>query len=180
MGKLKGSLCYQIGAMDLAPDGGVGWREEITPFLQSRQIGILNPCLKPTFEAFEDDTTRKRVFKLKKEKKYGEVKEIMKQICFYDLRMVDMSSFLILYIDINIHTCGSYWEAAHAIQQQKPLLVICKQGIEHIPNWIFGLVDLSMVFNSIEECCNYLSKIDSGEISPSFKKWKFFDFSKIF
>ena len=36
--KLQGMRTYLVGAMDRVPDGGVGWRNEITPKLKSLNI----------------------------------------------------------------------------------------------------------------------------------------------
>lgn len=179
-GRLAGSLIYLSGPIDRAHDEGICWREQITPFLLANDIGVLNPCAKTTFEAIEDTTMRETISSLKEQEKWAEVSEIMKPIVFYDLRMVDLASCVIVYIDPDIYSCGTWDETFTAVAQQKPVLIICPKGIKYVPNWMFGRIKYDMMFTSIEGCISYLKKINSGEINPSYKKWKFFDFSKIF
>ena len=45
--KLGGMRTYLAGAMDRVDDGGVGWRNEITPELEALGVTVLNPCDKP-------------------------------------------------------------------------------------------------------------------------------------
>ena len=45
--KLNGMRTYLAGAMDRVPDGGVGWRNRISPILKSIGVTVLNPCDKP-------------------------------------------------------------------------------------------------------------------------------------
>lgn len=180
MGKLQGSLCYLSGGMDAALDGGVEWRSSITPILKSKGIGVLNPCDKPTFEAEESITLRKEVNEFKASGEFDAVKQIMKPIVAFDLRMVDICSFIILNINPEIHMCGSYFEATYGVQQHKPLLIVCDKGIHCIPNWMFGIIDSETMFDSVNNACDYLDRIDNGILVPTYKKWKFFDFTKIF
>lgn len=180
MGRLKGSLFYLSGPIDKAIDSGNLWREEITPSLLSMGIGILNPCKKPTSEALEGEDLRKEIDDLKEKEDWLTIETKMKPVVFYDLRMVDLASCIIVYIDPSIYACGTWDETFTAIGQQKPVLLIAPKGLKTIPNWMFGRIKHDMMFDSIEKCLKYLSQIDSGELTPSYKKWKFFDFSKIF
>ena len=47
MGKLYGSKTYLVGAMDRVLDGGVEWREKLTPRLHNLGVIVYNPCDKP-------------------------------------------------------------------------------------------------------------------------------------
>jgi len=49
--------------------------------------------------------THKRKLKLKAERNYDELSELMKVIRSVDLRMVDISDFLIVNLDLDIHPC---------------------------------------------------------------------------
>ena len=42
--RLKGMTAYLCGAMDRVEDGGVKWRQYITPKLQELGVGVLDPC----------------------------------------------------------------------------------------------------------------------------------------
>ena len=67
MNRLKGMRTYLAGAMDRVPDGGVGWRQTITPKLTEMGVVVLNPCDKPVEVGIEDDNTRKEIEILKRE-----------------------------------------------------------------------------------------------------------------
>ena len=179
MNRLKGSLFYLSGSMDNSPDGGVGWREELSPILKNMGIGVLNPCSKPCFDNKEDNNFRKQIQSLKDLGDFNQVKNFMKDIVGYDLRMCDLSHAIIISIDPEIHMTGSYWEICYGVQQHKPILVWCPSGLNKIPNWLFGVLDYNEFFVEIKDLVQYLQKIDSGATELN-RKWKFFDFSKIF
>ena len=58
MNNLKNMRTYLAGAMDRVPDGGIGWRNAITPMLQELSVSVINPCDKPIESAKEGPTTR--------------------------------------------------------------------------------------------------------------------------
>ena len=55
---LKNMRTYLVGAMDRVIDGGVGWRNAITPMLSEMGVTVLNPCEKPIESAKEGPDTR--------------------------------------------------------------------------------------------------------------------------
>ena len=55
MNRLKGMTAYLCGAMDRVKDGGVKWRQYMTPKLQELGVGVLDPCDKPVEIALEDE-----------------------------------------------------------------------------------------------------------------------------
>ena len=104
----------------------------------------------------------------------------MRDIAAIDLRMVDVAHFVIMYMDIDVHMCGSYHEASVAIQQKKPLLIMCKQGKKHIPNWLFGVTPHQQMFSDWLELIEYLGRVNSGEDRHHYNRWRFFNFEKVF
>lgn len=190
MNRLKGFKVYQIGPMDDVKDRGVGWREDLTPFLNSLGVSVFNPCDKPTKHAVEvGDAYNKRRELLEIAKTlsspyqiseiFNEVTKIMKPIVSYDLRMVDLSDFVIMYIDRNAHMCGSYCEVSHAFIQRKPVIVMCEQGIYNVPDWLFGHGKHEMFFDSWEGVKKYLLHINNDILVDDLNRWKFFDYDKI-
>mgnify|MGYP000023023203 CR=1 FL=1 len=178
--RLKNTLCYLCGAMDRVPDGGAGWRNMITPVLKDMNVGVLDPCNKPTDFACEDDQFRDMITILKSKGKFNDVREFMRDIAAIDLRMVDIAHFVIMYMDIDIHMCGSYHEASVAIQQKKPLLVVCKQGKENVPNWLFGVMPHQHMFSTWQELICYLGDVHTGKEHNHYNRWRFFDFEKVY
>jgi nucleoside 2-deoxyribosyltransferase len=157
--RLNKTLVYLSGGMDRVIDwkkDAVQWRDELKSFLRSMNIGILDPCDKATLIAIEDENVRKKKKLLKEEGKYNELRDIMKPICAIDLRMVDIAHFVILYIDTGIHMTGSYHEATTAINQKKPVLIMCKQGKQNVPDWLYGVVPHEMMFSTWQELRDYL------------------------
>jgi hypothetical protein len=164
MNRLSGMLGYLSGPMDRVShwEEATKWRDDLKSFLFSMGVGILDPCDKATTIAVENADIRKEKKLLKEEGRYDELREIMKPICAIDLRMVDICHFLILYIDIDIHMTGSYHEATTAINQKKPVLIMCKQGKQNIPDWVFGVIPHKMMFSSWYELKEYLIHVDTA------------------
>ena len=154
--RLKNTICYLCGPMDRVSDGGVGWRRYITPILKRVGVGVLDPSDKPTHFALEDDSFRSKVNNLKTGGDFDEVKSMMRDIAAIDLRMVDIAHFVSMYMDIDSHMCGSYHEAFMAIQQKKPLLIVCEQGVNNMPSWMFGVMHLEHMFSCWEEVMEFL------------------------
>ena len=72
MNRLKNQRVYLAGAIDRVYDKGRGWREEISPFLESLGVVVFNPIIKPTEIGLEDSDTHLVKSKLKKKKRYDE------------------------------------------------------------------------------------------------------------
>lgn len=178
--RLKNTLCYLCGPMDRVADGGVLWRRRITPLLKNIGVGVLDPCKKPTTFAVEDSNFRHNIESLKSSKQFNRVRKLMRDIAAIDLRMVDIAHFVIMYMDTDAHMCGSYHEAFVSIQQKKPLLIVCKQGKESIPNWLFGVMPHEHMFSSFNELIEYLNDVDKGRDNNDYNRWRFFDFEKIY
>jgi hypothetical protein len=178
--RLTGMFGYCSGPMDEVPDMGVDWRLHIQDFLWGLGCGVLNPCNKPTDFALENGDTREKIKYLKGEGLYDEVAAIMKPIASIDLRMVDKADFLILHIDKNYHMTGSYGEQSTACIQRKPVIVHCEQGKDAVPNWLWGVCNHNVFFGTWDEVKSYLIHIHEDENVDDFKRWRFFNNSKIF
>ena len=183
--KLAGHLVYEAGPMEDVQDNGVSWRKELTPKLHEMHIGVLDPCDKPCDFGLETIEERQITNKLRNSiATYNNIsaKEALHSHCSdfvgTDLRLVDLASFVILYVDRDVHMCGSYVEAAHARLQRKPMLVVCKQGIAQIPGFIWGIGEHEMFFDNFDDCLDYLKQVNNGKVSS--KSWKLFNFDKIF
>ena len=180
MNRLKRTTCYLCGPMDRVTDGGVVWRQELTPRLKELEIGVLDPCDKPSNYATEDSNTRERINLCKESGDFDTISNIMKPICAVDLRMVDIAHFLIMYLDLDVHMCGSYHEAFVAVGQKKPVLVMCKQGKSNLPNWLFGALPHQMVFSNWFQLLEYLHHVNSDDVVDHMNRWRFFDFNKVY
>jgi nucleoside 2-deoxyribosyltransferase len=174
--KLKNQRVYLAGAMDRVQDRGNGWRDNITPFLQSLGVVVFNPIKKPTNIAKEDDETHRIKLQLKSQENYNELSSIMRSIRSVDLRLVDISDFLIVNLDLDVHPCGTYEEIFWANRQKKPIIIHMVQGKSQAPDWIFGTIPHEMIFSSWNEIKQYLINIDSCKDTKTYNRWCFFEY----
>ena len=161
---LRGVKTYLVGAMDRVHDGGVTWRQELTPVLKDFGIRVIDPCKKPILTVREDDETRWWIEHYKEMGQYDKIRKHFGSIRSADLRCVDISDFIIAHIDLDVHACGTYEEIVTANRQKKPVLVWCKQGKAKAPNWLFFMLPHEYIFSTIEEVIDYLYGKKTREI----------------
>lgn len=182
MNKLKNHTAFLSGAIDRCPNYGRIWREEITKFLHSMEIGVLNPLDKPitNIKYDEDENFVEKLNSLKLNEDFTSVSKLVKNIVRADLSLVDRSDFVILHINTNIFMCGSFTETSHAVLQRKPVIVHCEQGKKNIPNWLFGLCNHELFFSNWDELKEYIKMVAYNDIDDMCGKWKFIDYNKVF
>ena len=174
--RLLNQRVYLAGAMDRVADRGVGWRDSITPFLEDLGIIVFNPIKKPTSVGIEDALTHELKLQLKKDQNYDELSSVMKTIRSVDLRLVDISDFLIVNLDLDIHPCGTYEEIFWANRQKKPIIIHMVQGKRNAPDWLFGTIPHKMIFSHWDEIKEYLSHVDSYNQINNYNRWYFFNY----
>lgn len=172
--RLKNQRVYLAGAMDRVHDRGNGWRDNITPFLENLGIVVFNPIKKPTILGQEDEATHRLKVQLKKDQNYADLSDLMKTIRSVDLRLVDISDFLIVNLDLDIHPCGTYEEIFWANRQKKPILIHMVQGKQNAPDWLFGTIPHEMIFSSWESIKEYLTYVDTASTMHNYNRWYFF------
>jgi hypothetical protein len=178
MNRLKNSIVYLSGAMDLVPDNGTQWRNLIKPFLLDLNIRPIDPCDKPEplFGEKEDKNEYKELkTKYREDKDYDNLCKLMKKVRNTDLRFVDLCDFLIVNIDINVHACGTYNEVSIAVQQKKPIIIRCEQGKHNVPFWLFGCIPHETMFSTWDEVREYIRYIDSDENPKTLNRWSMFN-----
>ena len=173
--RLKNQRVYLAGAMDRVADRGTTWRDNITPFLNSLGLSVFNPISKPTDIGLEDKDTHAIKTKLKEMRRYDELSSMMKVIRSVDLRLVDISDFLIVNLDLDIHPCGTYEEIFWANRQKKPIIIHMVQGKNHAPDWLFGTLPHQTIFSNWEEIKDYLNHINTSENIDTYRRWYFFN-----
>jgi hypothetical protein len=177
--RLRGSRVYLAGAMDKVSDGGVGWRRNITPYLQQMGIIVLDPCNKPTRLASEEMAQRQKRQAAKARGDYEYVRNEIKEIRQTDLRLVDIADFLIIHIDMESHPCGTFEELFWANRQKKPILLWIPAGKASCPDWLFGVLPHELFFETQESLINYVRSIHENEKIDTLNRWVFFDYDKI-
>lgn len=164
-GILDKSMCYLAGPIDFAKNLGVGYRKEFKAMCKANNLKIifLDPTAKITGLANDVNIEQNNIIKYKKEKKWNNLTKLMKKIVRSDLRQVDLSDFIIVFVDTSIHMCGTYHELVQADIQKKPVLTIINGGKAKAPSWLFGIIDHNLMFESIEECVRFLCKVNNGQ-----------------
>jgi len=177
--RLWGSIVYLVGPMDRAPDGGVQWRRELTPFLEERGIVVCDPTNKPIGTGREDIEDRAFRQQLKDEDRYDELAEKIHLLRIIDLGMVDRSSFIICNLDNDISTCGTYEEMFWANRLKNPVLIMSKQGKDVVPDWLFGVFPHQHIFGDWESLKEYVRHVDEDKDVYHYKRWMFFDYTRM-
>ena len=182
MNRLKDARAYLAGPMDRCPNGGVQWRKDITPFLKSLGCFVFDPTDKPMQIAIEDEEHKDERKEWKEQnslRSFDKIAEAMKVIRNVDLRMVDVSDFLIVNWDMNIQMCGTMEEVFLANREKKPILIHCPQGVKCLPDWLFAVLPHQMMFNSWESLKSYINHVHTYDhVLPTYNRWCFFDMRK--
>lgn len=173
LNRLKGQRVYLAGAMDRVPDRGASWRENITPFLQDLNIVVFDPIKKPGNIGLENEETHNLKKNLKLSNQYDQLSKIMKTIRSVDLRLVDISDFLIVHLDTETHPCGTLEEIFLANRQKKPIIVHIEQGKQNCPDWLFGTLPHELFFDEWNQVIEYLYHINSSDIINKLNRWWF-------
>lgn len=173
--RLKGSKVYLCGAIDRVKDGGVGWRNDLKPFLHKHGMIDYDPCDKPTEKGVEDTEIRKEIERLKSIGAYRTIRDTYGDIRHIDLRMVDETKFLIVNLDIEHHACGTYEELFWANRCKKPVLVHVEQGKNAAPNWLFFALPHEFIFDDWDNLKEYVRHIDEDEKIDDLGRWVFFN-----
>ena len=178
LNRLRNTRCYLCGAMDRVRDGGVGWRREIRATLGHLGVNWLDPCCKPIDIGVEDAENRSERKLYKKQGLWDKVTKLMKPVRCVDLRMVDVCDFLVVYIDVKSHACGTYEEVFLANRQKKPIFVMVEGGKENIPDWLCAALPHEYFHDSWESLFEHIERVDHD---PAFEdthgRWYFFNWT---
>jgi len=173
--RLKNQRVYLAGAMDRVADRGTGWRDNITPFLESLGIIVFNPISKPTDIGLEDHDTHQIKTKLKQMGRYDELTDMMKTIRNVDLRLVDISDFMIVNLNLEHYACGTWEELFLCNRSKKPILIHIEQGKGSVPDWLFGTIPHQWFFSEWSDLTNYLLHINNDQNIEFYNRWRFFN-----
>jgi hypothetical protein len=168
MRDLNGIKVFLSGGIDRVDDDGVGWRKEIRKKAKRAKLPVefLDPTDKPEGMGSEVGDEKIRIQSLMEKGKWEQAQEEVKIFRRFDLRMVDHCHLYIVYMDLNVHYCGTYDELFTAERQNKPLFVIMAPGQSKydIPSWLIASVEEDEVFESIDDCVEHLKLMQNGKI----------------
>ena len=104
----------------------------------------------------------------------------MKKIVSIDLHYLDLSNFVVAYLDLDVRLTGSITEITYAALEKKPIIIICPQGKAKLPNWLYGMCDHRLFFDDIESSKQYINKVNNNKIFISAERWRFINYGKVF
>jgi nucleoside 2-deoxyribosyltransferase len=168
---LRKTKTYLAGAMQY--ENGRGWRDSITPSLLSMGVTVFNPYSKPFVEdSNEAEDAREKMKQQMECGDYDSVAERMKRVRSFDLRLVDLSDFIVAYVNPKIASWGTAEELVTACRQKKVTFIIIDGGKPLCPYWILGMFPHKYIYGSVEEAVDMLEKINSGEKPIDSDRWK--------
>lgn len=178
--RLTGLRCYLSGPCENLKDSGADWRTKITPKLKKLGLIVFDPVSKNGVKLSftkENNKEFEYVSKLRDEEDYERLSECMREVVHLDLRLCDVSDLLIVQLDKNAPTCGTYDEIVTVLNQKKPVYICSKQGKKHIPLWLYGRIKNEYIFESLDEIEQKLNSIaycDESILSDYIdKRWLF-------
>lgn len=180
MNRLRGMRAYLCGAMGFTLDNGMAWRQMIGDHLRSDfDVTVLDPTNKPIDIGAETLENKEHRLSLKEAGAWDQINREMKIIRCVDLRMVDISDFSIVNVDISVYTVGTWEEVTLANRQKKPIIFHIEQGKRCCPDWVFGMVPHQFVMDEWSDVLEYLMHVDSDPLVEHMKRWYFFNFKGV-
>lgn len=168
---LNKTKVYLVGHMQYA--NGRGWREEITKDLVDMGITVFDPYHKPFIDDTNEDETVRAQLKIWMEHgEYDSVAERMKKVRAFDLRLCDLSDFIIAHINPAVASWGSAEELVTSCRMKKPTFISIEGGKSKTPLWMMGMFPHKYFYNDIDEIVRTLRSIDSGIKEIDNERWK--------
>lgn len=172
MGLLNKAKVYLVGGMQYVTDGR-DWREKITPQLKEMGIVVFDPYIKPFIDNVSEDEKARATLKEQVERgEYDVVAARMKRVRNFDLRLCDLSDFIVAHINPSIASWGTAEELTTNVRAKKPIFLSVEGGKSACPLWIFGMIPHKYIYNNVEDIIPTIKKIDSGEKKIDSDRWK--------
>jgi hypothetical protein len=162
--------------MDRVPDAGETWRRLIRHHLDDLGIHWFDPTRKPIDIGIEDAESRRLRHLAKQRGDFDAVADEMEPIRNVDRRMVNVTDFLIVNVDLEVHACGTYDEFNLANSQDKPILTHIEQGKKECPDWLFACIPHEHIFGSWLDLRKYVRHVAHDKVVDHMGRWMFFDF----
>ena len=88
-----------------------------------------------------------------------------------DLRLIDISDFIIVNLEIDKPTFGTMHELVVATQQKKPIFLSVNDK-KRTPLWLIGLVKPKYIYSGIGDVIRKIKDIDSDTCHMDSDKWR--------
>lgn len=154
-------------------ENGRGWREVITPKLEAMGIIVFDPYKKPFIDnVVEDEAARKNLAVQMASGDFDAVATRMRSVRNFDLRLCDLSDFIIARINPSIASWGTAEELVTNTRAKKPIFISVEGGKKKCPLWIMGMIPHKYIYNNEDEVVEMLQKINSGKKQIDSDRWK--------
>ena len=133
---------YLCGSIQDCKDGGVYWRDKITPKLHALGVCVLDPCRSECNNTLGSTImeSREQIKKFKKSGNFEYFDEHMRKIIQDDLRQVTESNFLVVYWSNDYKHGGTIHEIVQAWQLHIPIYMVCYDSKTDMNDWVLALV----------------------------------------
>lgn len=168
---LNKTKVYLVGPMQY--ENGRGWRAEITPHLRSMGITVFDPYIKPFVDDVEEDEAVRELLKTQMDNgDFDAVADRMKKVRNFDLRLCDLSDFIIAHINPSVASWGSAEELVTNVRAKKPIFLSIQGGKKKTPLWIMGMLPHKYIYDSPADILEMIRSIDSGQKPIDSERWK--------
>lgn len=169
-GVLYNTTCTVIGPMQYADGRTV--RQRLKREMGKYGITVYDHYKKPFISAAEEDEVTRLQFKRWLEnEEYDKLSE-KKHIRTFDLKLIDISDFIVVIFDPLTLTIGTWEEFFWANRLKKPIFFVNTGGKKNTPYWIFWTIPHKYIYSSIEEMLFVINKINNGEHPIDNARWK--------
>jgi hypothetical protein len=149
-------LVYLAGAIEHAPDGGKGWREEISKFLgETLKHGVFNPCIEENHILNPEEFNRFREWK---EGDLQRFRQTMRKLIDTDLHtLLNKVDYVVCLWDEHVlNGGGTHGELTLAYHNNIPVYMVSKIPRRKVSSWILGCT--TEVFENFEELRAFLKE----------------------
>jgi len=183
MGLLANTTSYLVGPVEMVDPSSGGWRDDVENKLKQMGVVIYNPIKKPKWVSNNSKihpSERMAIINSGSEQADEIISSLVvdREIC---LRLARSANWCFCNLP-KILTYGTI-EELHVIKEcGSPIIFVCPNGIPS--TWILSMFvnDMSEVgttfFKNVDLACEYLIKIDSGQLPIDPIKWIFLSWNK--
>lgn len=171
MGILNKTKCYLIGHMEF--QNGRGWRQDLKETLAHTNITFFDPYNKPFINDVEENEKARAILKPQMAAREFEiVADRMKKVRATDLRLCDVSDFIVGSINPSIASWGTAEEIYWSNRMKKPIFLHVEGGKEKTPLWLMGTLPHRYFYDTMEDMIEMINKIDRGEKEIDSDRWR--------
>lgn len=167
---LNKTTCTVIGPMQYADGRSI--RSYLTEELGKHGITVYDHYHKPFVQSVDEDENIRAQFKVWLENEQYDKLADQKNIRTFDLKLIDISDFIIVMFDPTVLTVGTWEEFFWANRLKKPIFFVNTKGKKTTPYWIFWTIPHKYIYSSVEEMLQVIDEINSGKHPLDNDRWK--------